>query len=607
MNRDTTPPPPRRRSRPISARRGWWTALRRGHPDSAAAPPCPRRRIRRGGRRVVAENQQPHLRIARRDQRTNRATRSNPTSLLRLECAQHLPAQHRPRRRRTGDRAPPGTATRHHVRFRHRRTPATAADHPTRYRRRRRLRSDATIRGLNSGLAPTYFDLKKSGGRTGARGRRRSGQLADLDQVVGDDADPGPDPGAFGAVGAAVVPPVAALERADPALAEVGAVSVFHCRWRLRSPAPGGPPPEHPGRCRRPRAGRRSCPTPLFWVSRLVTSDDDDGDTVVGVSRALRRTSTARQVGEGSWASASRWRSFPASTLEHATGAAVRRLSRGADLAIGRTTRRIRPDSFPRDLGRDRSVRGDPHRRRGRGEDDARPERHEVWGRRCAGSREQSRRAASRWACSPTWSGRRPPATRSGSWPPRANPFSPTGRSVIGVDDAHLLDQLSATLLHQLAMDGAVRIVATVRSGEVGAGRDHLAVERRLPATAAPDAVHQGQCVGLIEPALGGRVEGLSADLMWEASGGNALFVRHLVEGALEAGTLRQVRGVWQLRGRTAVTSELASLLDGRSRSTARRCAARAAAADLLRAPRPGHAHRACRRARPSRTPRPAG
>src|SRR6476620_5698888 len=40
------------------------------------------------------------------------------------------------------------------------------------------------------------------------------------------------------------------------------------------------------------------------------------------------------------------------------------------------------------------------------------------------------------------------------------------GRSVIGVDDAHLLDQLSATLLHQLAMDGSVRIVATVRCGE---------------------------------------------------------------------------------------------------------------------------------------------
>jgi DNA-binding CsgD family transcriptional regulator len=138
------------------------------------------------------------------------------------------------------------------------------------------------------------------------------------------------------------------------------------------------------------------------------------------------------------------------------------------------------------------------------------------------------------------------------------------GHSVIGVDDAHLLDQLSATLLHQLALDGSVRIVATVRSGETvpdaitSLWKDgYLQRLHLLPFT-------KDQCVALIEEALGGRVEGLSADLMWEASGGNALFVKHLVEGALEAGTLRQVRGVWQLRGRTAVTSELASLLDTR-------------------------------------------
>jgi DNA-binding CsgD family transcriptional regulator len=138
------------------------------------------------------------------------------------------------------------------------------------------------------------------------------------------------------------------------------------------------------------------------------------------------------------------------------------------------------------------------------------------------------------------------------------------GHSVIGVDDAHLLDQLSATLLHQLALDGSVRIVATVRSGEMvpdaitSLWKDgYLQRLHLMPFT-------RDQCVSLVEEALGGRVEGLSTDLMWEASGGNALFVRHLVEGALEAGTLRQVRGVWQLRGRTAVTSELASLLDSR-------------------------------------------
>jgi len=136
--------------------------------------------------------------------------------------------------------------------------------------------------------------------------------------------------------------------------------------------------------------------------------------------------------------------------------------------------------------------------------------------------------------------------------------------SVIGIDDAHLLDQLSATLLHQLAIDGSVRIVATIRDGEVvpdaitSLWKDGYL--ERLHLT----AFTREQCVALIEQALGGRVEGLSADLMWEASGGNALFVRHLVEGALEAGTLSQVRGVWQLRGRAAVTSELASLLDSR-------------------------------------------
>lgn len=138
------------------------------------------------------------------------------------------------------------------------------------------------------------------------------------------------------------------------------------------------------------------------------------------------------------------------------------------------------------------------------------------------------------------------------------------GHSVIGVDDAHLLDELSATLLHQLALDGSVRIVATVRTGETVPDAITTLWKdgylRRLNLT----PFTRDQCVTLIEEALGGRVEGLSADLMWEASGGNALFVRHLVEGALEAGALRQVRGVWQLRGRTAITSELASLLDSR-------------------------------------------
>ncbi|MEU7215642.1 helix-turn-helix transcriptional regulator [Nocardia iowensis] len=138
------------------------------------------------------------------------------------------------------------------------------------------------------------------------------------------------------------------------------------------------------------------------------------------------------------------------------------------------------------------------------------------------------------------------------------------GHTIIGVDDAHLLDQLSATLLLQLAIDKAAHIVATVRSGVqvpdavTSLWKDgHLLRIDLNPFT-------QRQSVDLVESMLGGQLEGFTANLMWESSGGNALFLRHLVEGALEAGSLRQVNGVWQLRGRAAVTSELAALLEDR-------------------------------------------
>ncbi|BBZ46715.1 helix-turn-helix transcriptional regulator [Mycobacterium parmense] len=136
--------------------------------------------------------------------------------------------------------------------------------------------------------------------------------------------------------------------------------------------------------------------------------------------------------------------------------------------------------------------------------------------------------------------------------------------AVIGVDDAHLLDQLSATLLHQIAAEGAGHIVATVRSGEP-----------------VPDAVtslwkdgymerldlqpfSKQQSIALVETVLGGTLEELSAEVMWEASGGNPLFLRHLVEGALEANTLSSVNGVWQLRGPTTVSAGFADLLEDR-------------------------------------------
>ena len=142
------------------------------------------------------------------------------------------------------------------------------------------------------------------------------------------------------------------------------------------------------------------------------------------------------------------------------------------------------------------------------------------------------------------------------------------GNSIVGVDDAHLLDELSATLLHQMAVDQSGRILATVRTGEpvpdavTSLWKDGYL--RRIEL----EPFNKHESVRLVESVVGGRLEGLSADLMWESSGGNPLFLRHLVEGSIDAGTLKKVDDVWQLRGQTAVPSGLAALLETRLEQT---------------------------------------
>jgi DNA-binding CsgD family transcriptional regulator len=136
--------------------------------------------------------------------------------------------------------------------------------------------------------------------------------------------------------------------------------------------------------------------------------------------------------------------------------------------------------------------------------------------------------------------------------------------TVIGIDDAHLLDQLSATLVHQIAVDRAGHIVATIRSGEpVPDAVTSLWKDGYLQRLELQPFTKQ-QSIALVESVLGGTLEGLSADVMWDSSGGNPLFLRHMVEGALEAGTLAEVNGVWQWRGPAVVPSGLAALLESR-------------------------------------------
>ncbi|MEZ0294289.1 MAG: AAA family ATPase, partial [Solirubrobacteraceae bacterium] len=137
-------------------------------------------------------------------------------------------------------------------------------------------------------------------------------------------------------------------------------------------------------------------------------------------------------------------------------------------------------------------------------------------------------------------------------------------RLVLGLDDAQRLDPVSAALVLHLAGGGGAFVLATVRAGEPGPDaitslwKD--AGARRLELGPLGD-----DAIGaLVEAALGGPVEQNALRWVRETSRGNALYVRELVVGALESGTLARAGDLWRLEGRPPVSSTLAELVAGR-------------------------------------------
>lgn len=135
------------------------------------------------------------------------------------------------------------------------------------------------------------------------------------------------------------------------------------------------------------------------------------------------------------------------------------------------------------------------------------------------------------------------------------------GRVMIGVDDAHLLDGLSAHVVHQLAQSRGAHLVVTLRAngGEPDAvtalWKDgHLARLDLEPLSG--DAIRR-----VIETTLGGPVDALSAQRFLKLTGGNALFVRQLLADQVAAGSMRQVAGVWMWDDTVAVSPSLGDLV----------------------------------------------
>jgi DNA-binding CsgD family transcriptional regulator len=137
-------------------------------------------------------------------------------------------------------------------------------------------------------------------------------------------------------------------------------------------------------------------------------------------------------------------------------------------------------------------------------------------------------------------------------------------RLVLMVDDAHLLDPVSAVLVHHLVAGGRARVLATTRSGErapdavTALWKDDLLPRLDL----APLTLREAGLV--LAGALGGQVEAPTVRRLWRASDGNALFLRELVLAGESGGALAERRGVWHWSGEIPVTTRLRELIESR-------------------------------------------
>ncbi|MFE5549905.1 LuxR C-terminal-related transcriptional regulator [Streptomyces sp. NPDC056534] len=115
------------------------------------------------------------------------------------------------------------------------------------------------------------------------------------------------------------------------------------------------------------------------------------------------------------------------------------------------------------------------------------------------------------------------------------------------IDDLHLLDATSAVLLRQLLDAGIMRLIGTVRSGEP--------IGEAVQALCGGDSLHRvdlaelgrAQVEAVLRKALDGTVSQHTVHALHAASGGNMLYLRELVEGALSAGTLTNEGQLWNL------------------------------------------------------------
>src|SRR5882757_1876473 len=136
------------------------------------------------------------------------------------------------------------------------------------------------------------------------------------------------------------------------------------------------------------------------------------------------------------------------------------------------------------------------------------------------------------------------------------------GRVVLAVDDAHLLDDLSAFVVHQLVVRRRASVIVSIRSGEtVPAAVTALWKDGHVQLLDL-QPLSRDDSDQLLRRALDGPVDLDCARRMWELTHGNVLYLRHLVDQEVGAGRLTIRDGEWVWPGAPVVSPTLIGLIE---------------------------------------------
>ncbi|CAM4445068.1 putative ATPase [Mycobacterium basiliense] len=132
---------------------------------------------------------------------------------------------------------------------------------------------------------------------------------------------------------------------------------------------------------------------------------------------------------------------------------------------------------------------------------------------------------------------------------------------LISIDDAHLLDNLSAFVVYSLLQQRQAKVLITVRAGApvldavMTPWKEGVLYRVDLP------PLSESESSDLLRSSLGGQVSDDCTERLWDFTRGNPAYLAHVIEQERAIGNLVQDRGMWVLRAPPTVSPSLRDLV----------------------------------------------